>query len=186
MINATFCSSQIGLQTSQFAQARQQVGAGLPNGVLGGSAAGAGVRAGGLGGLAMNNPAQLTAIRPTDRTGIGLAGLGAGSVGQQGLGLQGFAQQQSALAAALGGQQATLNLQGMNRLAAAGVGLQQLQNAQRLGLGTNQAVNLIQAGPQPSQDLLSLLSRQQKQVRGQEHERGHIQVHTYGVPPKPS
>lgn len=122
----------------------------------------------------MNNP-QLTAIRPAvDRANIGLANLGPAGVNQSALGLQGYTQQ--SLAAALGGQQATLNLQGMNRLAAAGVGLQNnipLQN--RLGLGTNTAVNLLQqsgmsganagSSVQPSQDLLSLLSRQQqKQV----------------------
>lgn len=162
------------LQLGQYQAARQGAlaNAGLANGVLTGNAA-AGVRAGGLGGLTLNNP-QLTAIRPAvDRANIGLANLGAAGVNQSALGLQGYTQQ-SALAAALGGQQATLNLQGMNRLAAAGVGLQgnlQLQNA-RLGLGTN-AVNLLQQGiaggntgsaVQPSQDLLTLLSRQQKQV----------------------
>lgn len=168
--------------------------AGLTNGVLAGNAAAAAAAASQLGArkdalisagiLSPNHQGPL----PTDLRGLRASG---GSVGAPGPtsaslgtnlhspvvsqpGLQGYTQ--SSLAAALGGQQAGLGGGVTSRLN--GSSLQQLQNTGRLGAGLgggNAAVNLLQhqgmpgtsAPPSsvaPSQDLLSLLSRQ-KQVR---------------------
>jgi hypothetical protein len=155
----------------------RQAGALAANGVLNSNAAAAAMAAGALGAsLGINNPA-LTSIRPQQAVDRGAGTLGGlGAAGQAGLaGLQGYtANQQSALAAALGANQqaAALNLQGINRLAGVpgapgqqAKGPIQIRNTvglQQLGLGAGGG-GAPGAG-QPSQDLLSLLSRQQKQV----------------------
>jgi hypothetical protein len=158
-------------------QGRQAAGALAANGVLNSNAAAAAMAAGALGAsLGINNPA-LTSIRPQQAVDRGAATLGGlGAAGQAGLaGLQGFgANKPTALAAALAAreQAAALGLQGINRPAGVpGVPGQQAQGPiqirntvglQQLGLGAGGA-GAPGAG-QPSQDLLSLLSRQQKQV----------------------
>ena len=126
----------------------------------------------GIGAISMNNPG-LASIRPADRgaaASIGLANLGNAGVTQAGLNIQGYGQN-----ATLAQQAELLKLQGLSiggRLGMAAAA-NNLQNA-RMGLGGN-AVNLMQQqqqalgvatppGVNPSQDLLAMIGRQQKQA----------------------
>ncbi|GLC33442.1 hypothetical protein PLESTB_000076100 [Pleodorina starrii] len=198
---ANTLQSNLQQQLGQYAQAqgRPLTNAQIANGVLAG-AAGAGVRAQGIGGLgplaAMRQPGVDRTAAANLSLAANLNAAAAGAAGAGLAGLQGYAAAQNPLAAALGVQNPQrltglgLNAQ-LTAAAAAGLGglqgsnLQsrlQMANAGAAGLGLLQqglAGALPSSNPN-THELLAILNRQKQQQQQQQQQQQHQQQQVPG------